>query len=212
MPNLIRELTPEYCNEMLVGAMFMKDGEPYQFRGADAENSAVRRFSTTPDKVTTKNLSIPNDFFTGWSAFEFPTLGYRMAGGGQLLAYVSRNNSVRRGLIPDDVKMEVHDVSFSCRDTFGFNVDHYTRGNGTVPLVMCPTYLAFADGLAKVMKGEIPAFALSPDFAVAPSARTEFLEILYRQRMIGTINENGKVDITAKNMLPSWRMTAKEDT
>jgi hypothetical protein len=211
--NLIDELSPAYCNDMLRGAMFLMDKTPHQFQQVDEGQSnvvACRRFSDNPDRVTTKNVPVPKEFFKGWSALEFPILGYRMAANGQILAYVTRENSVRRGLHPEDARVDLHDVSYECGRQFGLGLDHYTHGNGKIPLILCPTYLPFGEGLAKILAGEIPAFALSADFAVAPNPKVPFLEVLYRQRRIGTIDETGKTEITTTNILPSWKNVSKE--
>lgn len=212
MANLIHDLTPGYCNELMPGAMFLKDGEPHVFREADYEGQHVycRKYSTTADRVTTKAVQVPSTFFKGWAAFEFPILGYRMAANGQLLAYVSRNNSVRRGLHIEDARVDLHEVSYQCENIFGLGLDHYTRGNGKVPLILCPQYMTYTEGMAKILNGEIPSFALSPDFAVAPNEKIPFLEILFRQRRVGTIDENGNAEITMSGMVPSWKHTIKE--
>lgn len=205
MSNLIKELTADYCNQMMHGAYFKHEGAVHWF---DVINRLdfVRTFklSGNPDKVNPEISEVPWSAFTGWSAFAYPTLGYRMACNGQVLAYISRINSVRRGLSHRDTQVTFHDVTYSCASRLGVNLQHYQDDLTKACMVMNPTYLSFTKGLSEVMAGNIPAFAMSADFAVAPHDSVPFLEILYRQRQIGTISENGAITLTAQNIKHSW--------
>lgn len=206
MSNLIQELSVDYCNQMMHGA-YLKVGDDVHWWNTIAEPGVVRtiKLSGNPDKVSPKNDTVPWEFFKGWSAFAYPVLGYRMACNGKVLVYLTRNNSVRRGLSNRDVGTTFHDVTYSCVQQFGIDIHHYMEDTTKACLVMNPTYMSLTKGLKEVMDGNIPAFAISADFAVAPHDTVPFLEILFRQRQIGTISENGTIEFMADSILPSWQ-------
>src|SRR5690606_25245662 len=122
----------------------------------------------------------------------------------------SRNNSIMRGLNWRDVIYDWHEVSYAIAAIRGvFRHDDWMRGYRAAAMVMKPVFTPFTEGLKKVMAGEIPAFAMSPDFAVAPAEDVPYLEILYRTRRIGTIAENGDITINEAKLLPSWQAASK---
>lgn len=204
--DLFQQLGHGYSNEMLMGAPFLYKGEAYLL-GEVTEGktiSAFRLVGDDPASVVAKATKLPAEFFTGWKSFAFPTLGYRSVRNGQVLAYLSRNNSVRRGLNPRDIRVEYHDVSHTCSAAYGFNLGSYNQNNAKAALVMKPQYTGFNEGIARILQGEIPSFALSADFAVAPHEDVPYLEILFRQRRVGLIDETGKVNIDGVHILTSW--------
>lgn len=209
--NLIKELTVDYCNQMMRGSWFLVDGEVHWFDAIiNKDKVNTLKLSGNPDKVAPEPGIVSWDVFTGWSVFAYPTLGYRMAGNGQILCYISRTNSVRRGLSHRDVHVEFHDVSIACQDRLGINLQHYLDDFTKACLVMKPVYMSLTGGLKRVMSGEIPAFALSADFAVAPNDEVPFLEILYRQRRIGTISDQGTIELLTPNIKHSWDSTVSK--
>jgi hypothetical protein len=211
MTQFIEEIGSGYMNEMLIGAPFLYKGDVYLFDGIErttSKNVSTYKLGPDVDNLIATPAQVPAAIFTGWKSFAFPTLGYRMAADGQVLCYLSRNNSVRRGLNPRDIGALFHDVSYECQRRFGTpRLNIYNDNNHKAYMAFKPTFLAFTDGLAQVMAGKIPAFAISADFAVAPSDRVNFLEILFRQRPVGSIDEDGNIKLTVESVLPSWNST-----
>jgi hypothetical protein len=105
--------------------------------------------------------------------------------------------------------MDVHDVTFTCSQKFGLDYEFFRRGNPFYMMILDPKYTTLQQGIKDVMAGKIPAFAMSADFACAPAADTPFLEVLFRERRIGTIDENGNIEITVAEIKPSWHQVVK---
>lgn len=213
MAGLIDELGAQYCNQMVVGALFMYNDHPHMLTGVQPDVNGTNTVLATKYPKSphpkhaheSKGVNIPSDHFVGWKSLAFPTLGYRAAENGMVLAYLTRQNSVRRGLNLNDVHFNYHDVLRSAQDRFNVDVYHYQETEaGRIPMIMCPEYTPLMRGLKDVMDGKIASFAISADFACAPAMDVEFLEILYRRRRIGTISENGTINIDAASMAPSW--------
>lgn len=215
MPNLIEQLTPEYCNERVAGALVLHKGRAAMFLSAANKRSGpiVQLEVASGDALDPGDsdvVQVPAGDFPSWAAFGFPQLGYRQVDNGRGLAFLSRLNSVMRGLNWRDLRIDWHEVSSTLNVVYGqLNTTSWSRGHRLAAMVMRPVFTPFAEGLKKVMAGEIPAFAVSPDFAVAPSEDVPYLEILYRTRRIGTIAENGDISINEAKMLPSWQDASK---
>lgn len=208
MANLIKSLGIEYCSQMMHGAYLNVNGEVHWFDNI-IENNFVQtiKLSGNPDKVAPEAGKVPWEFFKGWSALSYPTLGYRMAGNGQILVYITRINSVRRGLCSRDVQVDFHNVSFACNQNLGIDLNHYIDDYTKACLVMNPQYTSLSKGLKAVAEGTIPAFCLSADFAVAPNDEVPYLEVLFRQRRIGTVAADGTIELVTQNIKHSWETT-----
>jgi hypothetical protein len=215
MPNLIESLGSRYCNEWLRGAFFLNEGQPHIFQSVDEDDPRqveATRYTGDPDNTAGRRVMIPADVFAGWKALEFPTLGYRMAGAGRVLVYLTRLNSVRRGLHSNDLNMDYHEVSHYCADQLGINLNHYGQPASKACLALSPKYLPLVEGVTEMLAGNIACFAVSADFAVVPSTMdAEKLDILYRQRNVGSIDSTGKATVLTQ-LAPSWAATTEKDT
>lgn len=220
MPNLIESLGADYCNQRVSGALFLYKGDAHMFQevtvdpAQDGRKLAVlaTKFTGTTEKFKEQQVLIPADEFSGWGALSFPTLGYRQAAAGQVLVSVTRVNGVNRGLNYRDVRCTPHDISYSCAGAFGINLADFTVGSRLALMVLKPDYTPLSEGIPSVLAGKIPAFAMSAEFAVAPAADVSFLEILFRGRRVGEIDERGKVSITVPSISTLWNSTTKESS
>lgn len=202
--NLIERMGADYCTQRMNGTLFNYDGTTYQFQHADRNKVYCTAFSGTPEKPETKDAFLPYEVFDNWKALSWPVLGYRQAAGGQVVIQVSRRNSVQRGLNHTQLHTHMHPVCSAARSQFGIDLAYFLQGAPLFLMTMQPSYTKFSEGLEQVMSGAIPAFVVSADFAVAPNEEVDFLEVLFRGRRIGTISENGAVNISADSILPSW--------
>jgi hypothetical protein len=210
MAGLIEELGAEYCNEMFAGALFLYEEQPHEFvqilrDGNGGWTVVASRYTKNPEKPAPRKVNVPGAFFENWGSLSHPMLGYRMAAEGRILGYCTKTLGTRRGLTAPAIQINFHDVCYASEEAGLVDVNHFAKASGKVPLVMCPTYLTFMEGMAKVMKKEIPSFAISADFAVAPNQEVDFLEILYRQRRIGLVDEKGNAELTVKGLTDSWQ-------
>ena len=202
--NLIERLGADYCSQRMNGTLFNYKGHTYEFGAVEREGVNCTKYSGTPEKVEVGVELVPYSFFDNWSSLSWPTLGYRQAANGQVLVQVHRRNSVQRGLNRGQLYVHYHPVCMSAQAKFGVELHYFNSGGALFLMTMQPRFTKFSEGLEQVMKGNIPAFAVSADFAVAPHEEVEFLEVLFRGRRIGTISESGAVNITVANIMPSW--------
>lgn len=202
--NLIERMGADYCTQRMNGTLFNYKDKTYEFVEAHGENVACVMYSGTPEKPVSKSVNLPFSVFDNWKAIRWPVLGYRQAAAGQVLMQVGRRGSVQRGLHSGSLTTSFHPMTYAAANTFGLDLHYFQQGAALYLMTMQPSFTKFAEGMEQVLKGDIPGFAVSADFAVAPSEDVEFLEILFRNRRIGTVSETGAVKITAEGILPSW--------
>jgi hypothetical protein len=205
--NLIQRLGADYCSQRMQGTLFLYNGDVHEFEYVNDNGKTItaQRHTGTPETSQTEVVNnIPADLFMGWKSLSWPTLGYRQAAGGQVLLTVGRRGSVQRGLHRSTLYVQVHPVTHAAEREFGLDWRFFTQRAPLMLMTMKPTFTPFAEGLAAIMKGTIPSFAVSADFAVAPAEQVEFLEILFRGRRVGEVDASGNVSITAAGILPSW--------
>lgn len=216
--SLIRELGIPYCNELMVGTYFMYKGTPHQLGSISENNATVALYPLTINgdhrDIVTEGL----DIIPSWDALKYPSLGYREGMDGAMLFYLVRRPSVRRGLHLTDLRSSLHECSGHLhhflrnsekgtwnkwRQRWAFTPHEYVVGTaGKMWHAFMPSYTPFKKGLPLVLSGERPAFAMSAEFAVAPSPRNASgLEILYRQRVIGSVTDDGKISLNISNKL-----------
>lgn len=201
---LIERLGADYCTQRMNGTLFNHNGATYEFHEAGGKEVYCTKYTGTPEKPEVSTEMVPTSVFKDWNSLKWPTLGYRQAAGGQVIMLVGRKNSVQRGLHRQQLIPNVHPVTVACSAQFGLDYHYFRSGPALHLMVMQPSFTPFAEGLDAVMSGKVPAFAMSPDFAVAPNEQVDFLEILFRGRRVGTISESGNIKIEADSILPSW--------
>lgn len=213
--SLVQQLGVAYCNELMAGAHIMHDGAPHQVCGFDEEPGTVTLQRVDIHGRYGERILVPQAVLGTWDAFRFPTLGYREYMDGALLMYLVRRPSVRRGLHLADLRHNLHDASSHLhhilrdsndsyskwRGKWGYSPVEYTQGTaGKMWHCFMPTFTPLSKGLPLVLGGERPAFAMSAEFAVGPDPRKDSgLEILYRQRPIGSISDSGKISLNISN-------------
>lgn len=197
--SLIEELGVEYSNDNFTGALILNPvtGNPAVIQYVDDGAVGVRDIMLKGPE----EHRVPHDAIKGWSALAFPLLGYRQQQDFGALIYGTRRNTVRRGLHLQDIRWEIHDVSMAMYQYSKSNYENFIYGDNRALIreIMAPTYTSFKDGLPAILAGEIPFFALSADFAVAPHSEIEGAEILYRRRRIGTISPRGDIAMNINN-------------
>lgn len=199
--SLFRRLGYDYSNDWFRGALVLSDGNPGVVDGV-SDDGTVRIIEWDKDghqklKVVGENV------FSSFSSFSYPSLGYRQCLENHLLVYAIRTPSVRRGLHLRDVMLDPHWSTRLISDYIDpsqgyriLNADHFRKAK----LILLPQYTSFKEGLPKLIAGAIPHFAMSAQFAVAPSMRKqEHFDILYRGRAIGIISPNGNVSMNVTN-------------
>lgn len=217
--SLILELGVPYCNELMVGAFLMYKGEPHQLANIDSRTSTVLLNQVGEDGALREAVSDTLDIISSWDDLKYPTLGYREAMDGATLFYLTRRPSVRRGLHASDLRSHLHECGTHLHHLLRNSNKLYTQWrskwqytpneylsitSGKMWHAFMPRYTSLKKGLPQVLTGERPSFAMSAEFAVAPApGKDSGLEILYRQRVIGSITDEGKISLNISNKLIS---------
>lgn len=197
--SLFEELGMNYSSDFFSGAMVKHKDKPCTIHFIEGDGSVGMRDWSAGGK----EFMCTHEDFPSFAAFQFPTLGYRQMHGINTLVYFERRPSVRRGLHPQDTRATIHDVSRALADVLR-NEQNYGELDNLgykVPAILMPKYTSFREGLPAVLAGKIPFFAMSAEFAVAPHANAGGLEILYRRRRVGLIDENGNITMNLSNPL-----------
>jgi hypothetical protein len=214
--SLFSELGFGYANDMFNGASFLYKGKPHVLQGVtDSGRALAVRYANC--EIEEHDVIIDAEYFDTWDKFSYPTLGYRQDEAGNFLGYYFRRPSTRRGLHMQDVLVVPHFACEAIESNLGYlgepgitSRHHSVLVERKMEAVMMPKYTPFAVGLPKVLAGEIPFFCSSAEFAIAPSPRSEELDILYRRRKIGYITPSGAVTMSISN--PTVNSLWEEET
>lgn len=153
----------------------------------------VQRVGGTANKPTVEEVEMSHEFFVDMSTFATPPLGWRVAAQGRYLVRLERNNnSCHRGTSAGNVNRTIHEMTNWFARNQGMSLDYYSRETVLAKLVMEPAYLSLAEGLAYIKQGKIVSFAVNELIAVAPDTDSTY-HILFRDKVIGKVDEDGKV-------------------
>lgn len=197
--SLFEELGINYSSDFFSGAMVRHKDRPCTIHYIEGDGTVVLRDWSAGGKEVRGS----HEDFPSFASFQFPSLGYRQLHNINTLVYFERRPSVRRGLHPQDVRSTVHDVSRALADVLRNENNYGDLENLAykVPSILTPTYTSFREGLPAILAGKIPFFVMSAEFAVAPHESIKGLEILYRRRRVGTIDDNGNITMNLSNPL-----------
>ena len=216
MANLITDLGMGYVSDFFSGALFLHKGEGYKFSGEFSEQLIagenrhgavinVHKIAGTILRPKYIPAHLPLSVLdNGFSSMAFPRLGYRCYQQGQILLYLDRTFSVRRGLHTRDIGVSFHEISSLCEAEGRVSRAFYTNTLVKEFSVFNPTNTPFSQGVARVAAGEALSFCINEDFACAPSPSTAFLELLYRGKPVGTVRESGNVEMFVPHLSKHW--------
>ena len=203
MTNLVQQYGPDWFNNKFGATLFRHKGVPC--RVVEARNRTVKR-KQVPEvlcravrrvngKLKAAHLTLPADAFTDPNMFSSSDLGYRTMHNGKLLTYIQRNNSsYARG-------MSLRNLSYQESALTSFLVDSglfaYTLSEDEQHLlVMEPTFIPIRRGIKLMLEGRLASFAASPTIAVVPSTDTDNLNVLFCDKLVGTVSADGAMEIT----------------
>lgn len=203
----IQGLGLDYFHLQYINSYFTMDGDVYRIRDTDgARHVTCHKWEGTTGHLTIER--VPIDVFTGFSMFRIPRLGYRMDNRGNLV-WMDSIRTTQRGMRMDKLAFSVVP---SIRDMIR---DAYANLHQDPLRVYFPKFDKFSDGLKNVMQGKVTGFALDHDSAVVVDAHKENapMSILYRQRQVGEISDEGEITyngaVVKRSMLP--KLLSKEE-
>jgi hypothetical protein len=190
-------------------SFFMHEGLPCIVTGSNRDGKVkADKIDGTINKPTTTAVAIDPEFFTDMGVFATPPLGWRVAGNGRFLVYMQRNNaSFHRGTCIDNISISHHEITRWFEQNGGINMDYYTRHSTLCKMVMQPEYVSLAEGLSLIQKGKIVSFAVNELMAVVP-AEDGVYDVLFREKKVGTVDENGSVTCTIPYVVSSLEAAA----
>jgi len=194
MPNLVEQLGHEYCDNFLRGVVFRHDSKLYLISRFTDEHIVAHRLQPDPlAQISEREVRLPLDTLPDWSALSYPRMGYRPLCD-KAVAYLTKNNSVHRGLHGRDITATTSFIERCVLGGLGIRVERVFGELGKQLLTFDDRFMSFKDGFAAIQAGDIVSFCMSPDVAVKP-IQNGYLGILYRERQIGTVKEDGTVQI-----------------
>lgn len=200
--SLFSDLGFSYSNDMFSAAM-MRRGDRVGYLEA-VRDDGTAYFRACENRSIGTIEPFDHTEIVSWDSFAYPTLGYRQDIATNLLAYVTRIPSTRRGFHFNEARVEIVPACNMLENSMGFltitdrdvTTRHYSSlAEYKIPLVMSPVYTPFAQGIAQLMSGERPFFCTSPEFAVVPASERDGYDILYRQRVVGAVSPEGRVQL-----------------
>ncbi len=203
--NLVESLGRGYINDWFQEAHFMHEGKLYYLYRVESNDFFYAVPYGENGEPNHNNMTrLPTSLLTGFSFFKYPELGYRnlKVGDANLVVLLSSTRTARRGL------------SFSCLNAGVPSVFQLFPENRALQLGIVnqshlmkqafdPTFISFAEGLPRLLNGDIVGFAINSKVAVMldAEARTDpYYKIMFREEKAGRISSDGEVIITNKTL------------
>lgn len=181
--NLVQSLGSGYFNEFFNGSVFMYEGRVHQIVECRASGVRCTRLHDGEPVV------VPNNFFMGFKVFNYPTLGYRRISE-HIAAFLTRNQSVRRGLNPQHVRHQNSPISQRL-----LNEGHI---NSTVPpnnglLVYEPVFDS-PEAVQQLLAGDRANVVLNEEILIEPSVNSDndWYTIYHNQAIVGSMDYRGR--------------------
>lgn len=201
MTNIIAEYgSTSYFNDKFSGAMFglkQSDGSVTAavLRQALSSNEVqCRTFSGKVGKITTNDVIVPGDYFSGLNVFRTPTLGWRSAKNGRLLLHVSKRNNRScsvRGVSARGLSTLISGITSRMIGLGLESPSYYAEEGVLTKLVMEPEYTEYNQGIELMREGKILSFV--PNERVAVQAINNDVAHIY----LGTVPV-GRIDLNSK--------------
>lgn len=199
MSNLVAQYGSDWFYTKFSGSFFRHEGVPFKV----IPHSGSRRTAWIPCLKLEKNeegavqgteTNVSVSAFTDVSVFSVPNLGWRSALRGKYLAYFSRNNnSYHRGLSSRNLAATESLMTRWLTRNSDFNYD-VVDDNFRAYTAMCPEFLPLTEGVAKMARGEILSFAVSPTIAVLPHDEGSFA-VMFKEKVAGYVSPDGNMSL-----------------
>lgn len=199
MSNLVTQYGSDWFYSKFSGSFFRHEGAPFKV----IPNSGSRRTAWIPCLKLEKNeegtvrgteINVNVAAFTDVSVFSVPNLGWRSALKGKYLAYYYRNNnSYHRGLSSRNMAVNESAMTRWLSRHSDYNRDA-VDDNFLAYTAMCPEFLPLTEGVAKMARGEILSFAVSPTVAVLPNDEDSFA-VMFKEKVAGHVSPDGNMSL-----------------
>ena len=201
--NLVQELGVPYLREHIVGCYFRYGDKIAHLMNVDSSGLVVNTVELAKAETAQRyNKEIlPYDTLKSFKDLGWPRLGYRNFKCddvyGNAVAYLTTSRSVHRGFREELVGysyMDVYSAMYWQPHSFTPTASRIYR----LAQIFEPQWIGFKEGMERIRKLEIPAFAMNEDIAIAASIRQgpdRYCDIYFRDRVVGHITEGGDFEI-----------------
>lgn len=206
MTNLVSTYGVDWFNSKFSGSFFRYKGLPARVvrartvgkKGAYENEVQIAVLNKTKGEIKAHSRTVSTDLFPDGSPFVVPELGYRSVHEGRWLAFLQRNNSSYiRGLASKNLRVVEHPITQYLRSEGMYS--SYMGPDDLQYMAMNKDFIPFYKGIKLMLEGKIFSFAASPAIAVVPASRSSTrLDILFCDKLIGSVDDNGAVSITSK--------------
>lgn len=177
--NLVESLSPGYFQEFFSNAMFMYEGRVHKV--VEVRSSGVSCIRLHDGQ----GVLVPNNFFLGFKVFNYPLLGYRRIND-NVVSYLTRQQSVRRGLNESHIRKQLSPVSAKLVNL------HLARDRGVRSLgvdVFEPQFDS-RDDIRTMIAGERANVVLNEKVLIEPSITKaeDWYTIYHDQSIVGTMD------------------------
>lgn len=183
--SLIESMGTRYFSEWFTSALFLYEGRPCMVNELRGDGVACTRLDAVRHSGD-MYVVVPTSFFTGFKVFEYPPLGYRRVG--NVVYHIHRTQSAYRGLRSNLLTFELSPLSYMLQasERTSATLAGITN-NQRLCQVMVPTYDT-RSSLDELVAGRQVAVVPSEDVCIEPSINGEDYIVLYRGKVVGSMN------------------------
>lgn len=203
--NLVESLGRSYINDWFQEAHFMHEGKLYYLYRVESNDFFYAVPYGEDGEPNHNNMTrLPTSLLTGFSFFKYPELGYRnlKVGDANLVVLLRSTRTARRGLSFSCLNMEIPSVFQLFPENRAYQLGIVNQFH-LMKQAFDPTFISFAEGLPRLLNGDIVGFAINSKVAVMldAEARTDpYYKIMFREERAGRISSDGEVIITNKTL------------
>lgn len=202
MSNLVDDLGAGYVREWFNGALIVRDDFIHMIRSYESGHVMTDCASLTDPEDRWHGGSFRKQELGSFKAIAWPKLGYRNLLCGQrgnTASFVTAQRGVMRGLRIESLEWKAVDVA----NLLSIDMAQQAPSNSLLyqlRQIFRPAFHAYHVGIQQIRAGLWCSFAVNEDIAISLSSRSSsaFCDILFRDKPVGTIAENGDIQLSNK--------------
>lgn len=201
--HLNEDLGHRYVQEWFTGALFEHNGEVCKLRACTEDTVTVDALPLDDENSDWVRRILNAEVLKDFETFKYPTLGFRekVLGGNKWVGYLSTRRSAHRGLRHDMIACAGLPIYNNLKYPFNNDVYFDMEFRQQIRMWFRPKFTKYSEGMKLLMNGDIPAFALNEQMAIALSVNVSAdrsYDIYFRNKAVGTIDDNGNITLHNK--------------
>ncbi len=203
LKTLYEDLGANYLGDTYANAWFRSGDKIHQFRGCVRSAILTSSFNINDPTLVLNEDRVDARSLPDFTSFKYPKLGYREIRSevsnsicAKTVRHISMSRSASRGLRVELLRinpLQVYTLLDRQKDDEAGSYSNATHE--LLKEIFVPTFTPWSVGVKKLMDGEIPAFAINENLAISLSCTSSAdatYEILFKERVVGTVSETGK--------------------